>query len=29
MELTPVNLHDALATFDEVYSPRIVTRMND
>jgi mannose-6-phosphate isomerase-like protein (cupin superfamily) len=29
MELKPVNLHDALATFDEVYSPRIVTRMND
>jgi mannose-6-phosphate isomerase-like protein (cupin superfamily) len=25
----PVNLHDALASFDEVYSPRIVTRMND
>ncbi|MDX6255125.1 MAG: hypothetical protein QOJ11_1459 [Frankiales bacterium] len=29
MELKPVNVHDALATFDEVYSPRIVTRMND
>jgi mannose-6-phosphate isomerase-like protein (cupin superfamily) len=29
MELKPVNLQDALATFDEVYSPRIVTRMND
>jgi mannose-6-phosphate isomerase-like protein (cupin superfamily) len=29
MELKPVNLHDALATFDEVYSPRIVARMND
>jgi mannose-6-phosphate isomerase-like protein (cupin superfamily) len=25
----PVNLHEALASFDEVYSPRIVTRMND
>lgn len=25
----PVNLFDALATFDDVYSPRIVTRMND
>ena len=25
----PVNLTAALATFDEVYSPRIVTRMND
>lgn len=25
----PVNLHKALASFDEVYSPRIVTRMND
>lgn len=29
MSLTPINLHDALASFDEVYSPRIVTRMND
>ena len=29
MELKPINLQDALATFDEVYSPRIVTRMND
>jgi mannose-6-phosphate isomerase-like protein (cupin superfamily) len=29
MEMKPVNLHAALATFDEVYSPRIVTRMND
>jgi mannose-6-phosphate isomerase-like protein (cupin superfamily) len=29
MEMNPVNLQDALATFDEVYSPRIVTRMND
>src|ERR1700742_2814140 len=26
---TPVNLQAALASFDEVYSPRIVTRMND
>jgi mannose-6-phosphate isomerase-like protein (cupin superfamily) len=25
----PVNLADALATFDDVYSPRIVARMND
>ncbi|MCO8277010.1 cupin domain-containing protein [Actinoplanes sp. TRM 88003] len=25
----PVNLAAALASFDEVYSPRIVTRMND
>jgi mannose-6-phosphate isomerase-like protein (cupin superfamily) len=25
----PVNLTAALRTFDEVYSPRIVTRMND
>ena len=25
----PVNLDAALATFDEVYSPRIVARMND
>jgi mannose-6-phosphate isomerase-like protein (cupin superfamily) len=25
----PVNLGDALASFDEIYSPRIVTRMND
>jgi mannose-6-phosphate isomerase-like protein (cupin superfamily) len=25
----PVNLHAALSSFDEVYSPRIVTRMND
>jgi mannose-6-phosphate isomerase-like protein (cupin superfamily) len=29
MQLTPVNLTDALASFDEVYSPRIVTRVND
>ncbi|EFL23721.1 cupin domain-containing protein [Streptomyces sp. RTd22] len=26
---TPVNLATALASFDEVYSPRIVARMND
>lgn len=26
---TPVNLAEALASFDEVYSPRIVQRMND
>jgi mannose-6-phosphate isomerase-like protein (cupin superfamily) len=25
----PVNLSDALASFDEVYSPRIVARVND
>jgi mannose-6-phosphate isomerase-like protein (cupin superfamily) len=25
----PVNLTDVLASFDEVYSPRIVARMND
>jgi mannose-6-phosphate isomerase-like protein (cupin superfamily) len=25
----PVNLGAALASFDEIYSPRIVTRMND
>jgi mannose-6-phosphate isomerase-like protein (cupin superfamily) len=25
----PVNLQAALSSFDEVYSPRIVTRMND
>lgn len=29
MTLTPVNLHQALASFDEIYSPRIVTRVND
>jgi len=30
METTaPVNLTAALATFDEIYSPRIVARMND
>ncbi|MFF7650394.1 cupin domain-containing protein [Streptomyces sp. NPDC007983] len=26
---TPVSLTEALASFDEVYSPRIVARMND
>ncbi|MET0416840.1 MAG: cupin domain-containing protein [Actinoplanes sp.] len=26
---SPVNLGEALASFDEIYSPRIVTRMND
>ena len=25
----PVNLREALASFDQVYSPRIVTRVND
>jgi mannose-6-phosphate isomerase-like protein (cupin superfamily) len=29
MEPKPVNLTAALASFDDVYSPRIVTRMND
>lgn len=29
MELQPVNLTEALGSFDEVYSPRIVARMND
>ncbi len=29
MDATPVNLQAALRSFDEVYSPRIVTRMND
>jgi mannose-6-phosphate isomerase-like protein (cupin superfamily) len=27
--MTPVNLYQALASFEEVYSPRIVARMND
>ena len=27
--LKPVNLHAALASFDQVYSPRIVARVND
>lgn len=29
MDMKPVNLTEALATFDDVYSPRIVARMND
>ena len=29
MHPTPVNLTDALRSFDEVYSPRIVARVND
>ncbi len=29
MNTEPVNLDDALASFDEVYSPRVVARMND
>src|ERR1700678_3126684 len=29
MDATPVNLTTALQSFDEIYSPRIVTRMND
>jgi mannose-6-phosphate isomerase-like protein (cupin superfamily) len=29
MALEPVNLHKALASFDDIYSPRIVARMND
>jgi mannose-6-phosphate isomerase-like protein (cupin superfamily) len=29
MDAKPVNLHEALRSFDEVYSPRIVARMND
>jgi mannose-6-phosphate isomerase-like protein (cupin superfamily) len=29
MYTTPVNLTEALASFDDVYSPRIVARMND
>ena len=29
MKPQPVNLTTALASFDDVYSPRIVTRMND
>jgi mannose-6-phosphate isomerase-like protein (cupin superfamily) len=29
METTPVNLTQALASFDEIYSPRIVARLND
>lgn len=29
MDTTPINLTAALASFDEVYSPRIVARVND
>ena len=29
MQLTPTNLSEALASFDEIYSPRIVARVND
>jgi mannose-6-phosphate isomerase-like protein (cupin superfamily) len=29
MDTKPVSLTGALASFDEIYSPRIVTRMND
>jgi mannose-6-phosphate isomerase-like protein (cupin superfamily) len=29
MESNPINLTEALASFDDIYSPRIVTRMND
>ena len=29
MHPTPVNLTEALASFDDIYSPRIVARMND
>jgi mannose-6-phosphate isomerase-like protein (cupin superfamily) len=29
MDAQPVNLQAALRSFDEIYSPRIVTRMND
>jgi mannose-6-phosphate isomerase-like protein (cupin superfamily) len=29
MPSAPVNLTDALASFDEIYSPRIVARVND
>jgi mannose-6-phosphate isomerase-like protein (cupin superfamily) len=29
MTTAPVNLSTALASFDEIYSPRIVARMND
>ncbi len=29
MHTDPVNLSEALASFDDVYSPRIVARMND
>src|ERR1700751_3530985 len=29
LDSKPVNLTEALASFDDIYSPRIVTRMND
>jgi mannose-6-phosphate isomerase-like protein (cupin superfamily) len=29
MDAKPVNLQAALSSFDDIYSPRIVTRMND
>ena len=29
MAMTPVNLTEALASFDDIYSPRIVARMNE
>ncbi|MEV6969281.1 cupin domain-containing protein [Hamadaea sp. NPDC051192] len=29
MQTTPVNVTEALTTFDDVYSPRIVARVND
>ena len=29
MEIAPVNVTEALASFDDVYSPRIVAHMND
>jgi hypothetical protein len=29
METEPVNLYEALASFDDIYSPRIIARMND
>jgi mannose-6-phosphate isomerase-like protein (cupin superfamily) len=29
MSISPVNLNDALASFEEIYSPRIVARVND
>lgn len=29
MDAKPINLTEALASFDDVYSPRIVARMND
>ncbi|HLL68226.1 MAG TPA: cupin domain-containing protein [Micromonosporaceae bacterium] len=29
MQMTPINLSEALASFDEIYSPRIVARIND